>query len=136
VLGLPAQETTGLFTLAAAALGISLVAAVNAVLEGRRERALLRQAKRLMAVEVNLLLVTLQTMVELRRYPREQKNIETMFPTSAWVEYQALRKSSACLELLRAAGSYLRELPDRLAGGQMTDPAVPVWADAIEGAEA
>jgi len=33
---------------------------------------------------------------------------------------------------LEAAGEYLRELPARLLAGEMNDPALPVWADAIE----
>ena len=33
---------------------------------------------------------------------------------------------------LEAAGNHLRELPGRLLAGGMNDPALPVWADAIE----
>jgi ATP/maltotriose-dependent transcriptional regulator MalT len=33
---------------------------------------------------------------------------------------------------LDAAGSYLRELPERLVAGEMADPTLPVWADAVE----
>jgi ATP/maltotriose-dependent transcriptional regulator MalT len=33
---------------------------------------------------------------------------------------------------LTAAGNHLREIPGRLLAGHMTDPTMPVWADAIE----
>lgn len=82
--------TTGLFTLLGAAIGIALGGVVEVSLERRRERALLRQAKRLVAEELFLVCSHVSHLVRSRRHPFSLgSETAPLFPNAAWLEYRA-----------------------------------------------
>jgi ATP/maltotriose-dependent transcriptional regulator MalT len=57
---------------------------------------------------------------------------ETVSKFHTMMGVASLGRLELALGNLEAAGDHLRELPGRLIAGQMTDPTLPLWADAIE----
>jgi hypothetical protein len=82
--------TTGVFTLLGAAIGIALGGVVDAVLESRRESLLVRQSKRMVAEELNLVCMHLSHFVDARKYPTSMgSETAPLFPNLIWLEHRA-----------------------------------------------
>lgn len=121
--------TTGVFTLLGAAIGIALGGVVDLFLEGRRESALVRQSKRMVAEELNLVCMHISHFVDARKYPKSMgSEAAPLFPNLLWLEHRATLAKGLdddeykLLSRVIASVTYLR---DGISEGVPNTPAPP-----------
>jgi hypothetical protein len=130
LLALSDAVTTGIFTLLGAAVGIALGGVVDYKLEQRREGALLRQAKRLVAEEVFLVCVHAEHLHASGHFPKSMgPDSAPLFPTQVWLEHRAAlakgltEKQYKLLSRVETLLTMIRS--DLIEGAAATPPPLP-----------